>query len=415
MNLSFNKTHLYYYTVLFYAFGLDYLYIAIPSLNTILNSIVIGLILTALILYNLYLNHKISVKVAMLYGFAVIFLIISCSISNENAEYILENIISTNNIKNCLIIPLFFLTFKESKDASKILYKFSLFMLIYYFLIYYLYFVNADIEGNFYDSYGMYFGFVSCLFWVFVLQHAFRYKVTSDYIICIFMALMIISYGSRSVIIIMLSSVITFLFCYSDSQNLNRKVLISLLLLAIACICYLFFNQIIDFLIKILQNFSNLGRTLYFLKNSSKLSDLDGRDLIWSACVDEILENPFKIRGVGGAVQVILKRTGTGWYPHNIILEIVLQFGIIIGTFLLIELICSAIRTFCIKDQDEKYIILPFCIMSIITLMLSLTFWECLWFWTFMVLYLEFDSKDKYNINNERIHIVFSNKRILKW
>lgn len=400
-----NLSEFAFYIFMFYFFCLDYVYIVFPGLNSIINSKVLGIaVLVIAILMLLREINFIPARVILLYFMALFFIMISMIISDDNIAYILDSILTMNNVKQILLLPLCVYMTNDVYNFNSRMYKFSIFALFYYMIIYGLYFINANVEGGFYGTYGMLLGFQSTFFWLFILQHGFLKRSVFDFVFSVFTGLLIVSFGSRSVILVMCIAVVAYLYCYVGIENRKKKIAIVLSILTLGIVFYVYFDTVLQILIKLLSRFSNMGRTLSVLKNSEWLFDSDGRDEIWGTCIEEIIKNPLAVRGIGGDVRILTNSLGTGYYAHNFVLEILLEFGILIGAIVIFMYLRMIFRTFCIHNTEIKTALLPFAVMTVTVLFFSLTCWTCPWLWMYIVLYLCWGEK-QYRLLNMRIKI----------
>lgn len=378
-----------FYIFMFYYFCLDYVYIVWPGLNLIINSKVIGIAILIVTILMLLKNIRIiPAQGFFLYIMAFLFILFSMLISDDNRAYILDSVLTLNNTKQILLLPLCVYVTNDIHSFNSRIYRFSVFSLIYYLMVYGLYFVNANIEGGFYGTYGMQLGFQASFFWLFVLQHGFLKRNIVDFVLGALIGIIIVSFGSRSVILIMGIAIVAYLYFYVGMESSIKKTSIVLVILIISLMLYMNLDAVLHILVKLLSGFSNLGRNLWALKNSKWLFDSDGRNEIWSTCIEEIVKNPFSIRGIGGDVRVLTNSLGSSYYAHNFILEILMEFGILIGAIIIFLYIKMLLRTLSFHNTEIKIALLPFAVMTATVLSFSLTCWTCPWLWMYMVLYL---------------------------
>jgi O-antigen ligase len=81
-----------------------------------------------------------------------------------------------------------------------------------------------------------------------------------------------------------------------------------------------------------------------------------------------IKEKPFVGWGVGGEASLL------GTYPHNIFLELCLNFGLILGGVLCIILVVSILATFFASDGVNKDIFLIYLCTGFVPLLISATY-----------------------------------------
>ena len=374
-----------FYAIFFYAFGLDYLYAAFPQLNLIFNSIVVGVVILSLIVVNLTLKYKrIPLSLIAIYAVSVFFVLFSLLIQSGQS-FIWNEILTLHNIKLVVFIPLSLCVFSKY-DLVRLMNKISIFMLLYYFVIYKFYFSITSYETDFYAEYGMGYGFANTLFWVIYLRYCFQKGKVIYYLFAAFDALLIISFAPRSVILIMGAASFANVFIYWGADSKKKKLAMTVLLIFVAVMVFVFQNLLIDILIYLLQGFSNMGRTLWFLQNRSATFNADGRDFIWAACIKAIREHPLYIRGACGDILYLHGAIGIDFYAHNLYLEILMQFGLVLGGIIILWLIKGLVFCFRMKDKEWQAIILPFGIMSFVSLFFSMSFWACSWFWMYIVL-----------------------------
>ena len=109
------------------------------------------------------------------------------------------------------------------------------------------------------------------------------------------------------------------------------------------------------------------------------IADGSGRDEIWEAVVDSIKEGSIFGNGLYGDRPVVEPIHYVG-YCHNIILEMVSNFGIF-GVLILLKLILDAFRMiFLCKDKTYRELYIMFFVISC-QLFLSYSFWYVFEFW----------------------------------
>ena len=395
MKLKIKKNLIYNFLMIFYFFGLDYLYLCFPFLNYIINSKIVGTIIICVLLINLYKKKSaISYKVIWLYICYFLVIFFSYFSGTEiSRDYISNNLLTLNNIKYILLYPLFLITIGDLDEYNQHFVIISRFFAIYLTLVCLL---EMSSVADFYSTYGMWFGFVAMYFWIGILQNLFIKKNFFDAVIIVAFGIFVISSSSRSVILVMGFAIIAMVINYFGT-TLRKKIgaVVSLGIIGISI--YTFFDRIIDLLIRVLSNFNNLGRTLYYLKTN--IGDMDGRDFIWGICFDELISNPFKIRGIAGEVPVLYKNLGIAYGAHNIFFELLLDFGVLIGGLLLILFICIGIKgIFLIKDEKQKRLMLPIAVPTYIILFFSQSIFTLPWAFGFIVVYLQYRYSKKYRM-----------------
>ena len=68
-------------------------------------------------------------------------------------------------------------------------------------------------------------------------------------------------------------------------------------------------------------------------------------------------------------------------HPHQVFLEMLIDFGVIIGSIIIVWLLVSSVRMFTMKGQDEwKAVFLVFFARAC-QLLVSVTFWHSIGLW----------------------------------
>ena len=121
---------------------------------------------------------------------------------------------------------------------------------------------------------------------------------------------------------------------------------------------YLNFESIVRSLIVFGSNFGINSRTLSQIVEGSFLKSY-GRTNIRETLIAGITESPFIGYGLWGDRFVTLNYGhGKASYAHNIILEIITQFGVILGIFLIIALLWLIIKKIYYNNRSYYFVIL---------------------------------------------------------
>ncbi len=198
-----------------------------------------------------------------------------------------------------------------------------------------------------------------------------RVPVIGMGIVCLF----IIGFGSRGAIICVLLSLICFLLFVYSLMTTKSRVNIILIISILVIMVGLSYTSLFDFI----SNKLPVSRTIQYLLEGKFFTDESAsiRVNIISKCWNEIISHPFSIRGLltdrlilGEFYSAINYR---GYYAHNIIVEILYQFGLIIGSALVIYLVISFARSFykviMIGDRCIQ-IVYSACVASLIPFMM---------------------------------------------
>jgi len=182
-----------------------------------------------------------------------------------------------------------------------------------------------------------------------------------------------------------------FILIYALLMDYKYKGFKIFILLSVIIICYMLLQNP-ELFIKLSDFLKQNGlpsRTIRKIAEGILLDDT-GRRTIREAIYDMFL-NTRIIIGYGPLGDHIL----TGSYSHNLILEFLVSFGIILGPLLLIALFVSSIYVFLKKDNEWFAVYIIFLALSIPKLMISSSFWYEGTFWAMIAILVNMRSKIK--------------------
>lgn len=230
-------------------------------------------------------------------------------------------------------------------------------------------------------SYSVAFGYDVLTFALVFMYSALREKKLVYYIAAIADIVMILVAGSRGPVLFLGLFIALYYVMYTKRSR--KKGVIILLTIAGVCFVFMFYNQILDLAMSVLRRFNVSSRFIRMLK-SGKISNDNNRFEIWGAALDMIKANPFGY-GAMGSRHVIKDYIYAG-YPHSIIFEFLIDYGVFVGGFFLLSMFGYS---FCILFTNRKmewrgvYLVF-FC--SACSLFISLTYWSISAFWVCLAL-----------------------------
>lgn len=137
-----------------------------------------------------------------------------------------------------------------------------------------------------------------------------------------------------------------------------------------------FFNEILLLLDNLFRSFGISSRTLsLFMRGSIHLS---GRDRLYELVVPEILDSPFIGIGIAGDYRII------GNYVHNFFLEVLGNFGIIVGGIGIIMLLIWVFRLLFRSNKQVFGLISIWFSLGFVHLMVSSSYLVDIKFWIFL-------------------------------
>ncbi len=197
--------------------------------------------------------------------------------------------------------------------------------------------------------------------------------------------LIIISLGSRGAIMCIVVFAILKLLKFRSNRTF-KKLLSTYTLLCMTIVLLLNYKKFLHFLNEILLRLNIQSRTVsLFLRDEVHLS---GRNELFKQTISAIAENPIFGIGIGGD-RVILN----GIYVHNIFLEILSNYGIVIGGFFIILLLLVIVKSL-VSNNLKNYDLTIFWIsFGFVHLIVSGSYLIDIRFWIFIGLLINFTFK----------------------
>lgn len=359
---------------------------SIPGLstyNTSLNEI-ISLILLPFILISFYFARK---EIKFIFASFILFIIpiiwtfVFFEDNSGNLIEVLPKLLTVSYPMLCISYAIndYRRLFKTLIYASRIILIFAIFMQI-----------NIFIYGNVgaYDNtYSMSLGYYCVVPLGILLCNYSEMKSKIDYFLFISGILIILITGSRGPI---LSIGIVILYLYLKFNKLTRRnLIITIIILFSIVLGIVYFTQIIDFLINLLDSYNISSRTLIYIKYG-EIASLDSRIDLQT----DILNG---ISNIGVFGNGVLSQNRL----HNIFLENLFSFGYIIGAIFDASLIFIVfILLFRKFERIESYLLITFLSYAIVDACLNLTVLGKDIFWIFLGLFFAINSTRRKHIEN---------------
>ena len=229
------------------------------------------------------------------------------------------------------------------RDAITYIKKFQIIWIIYAFIG--LYYIPISSLGG----YNMSFGYNMLMPICITLYFLFLDKTIWNVVTSIIYTFAIVICGSRGALIcLVIYFMFLFLFMGNTFDTNNRKNLMRTLIRAtfiLILLLVIIFN--IENIASLLAKSFPDSRTIKMLQ-SGILNDA-GRNPIYSAFLSELNEHPFAIRGIFSdrifySNHIVNKPIDVANYPHNIWIEMSYQFGVFIGSGLLMIIIIMSVK-----------------------------------------------------------------------
>lgn len=203
-----------------------------------------------------------------------------------------------------------------------------------------------------------------------------KVKVTNILFVAIGL-IFLISLGTRGPVLCAIACVLIMLY---KKIGLTRILAVSCAI-GIAVSIFMSSTQYTIFMIKASDTLEDMGLSTRFIELmlAENLSDANGRDAIQDKLMGEVKENPYKIRGIYSDRQDTIGLIDTeystsyaeGTYAHNIIIEMLYDYGVIIGTILLLVILFFVVRIFYKNNLTVVYIPVVVVCCGLVHLLLS--------------------------------------------
>lgn len=158
----------------------------------------------------------------------------------------------------------------------------------------------------------------------------------------------------------------------------RRKYILAASVIVGVVIIWFGFPYLVSGLAAILEKLNLPSRTLTKLL-AGEITDDSNRHTIWDAAIKMIEQNPWGY-GAMGSRHVIYQYIYVA-HPHQFFLEVLIDFGIPIGSFIILWLAYHSVKLFFMKGLDEWKAVFLIFFARACQLLVSLTFWHSIALW----------------------------------
>lgn len=195
-------------------------------------------------------------------------------------------------------------------------------------------------------DYSMSGGYALVLQLLIVLDHYFKEKKIYDLIVVIIDFIVITIFGSRGPILCVFTLIALYVAFSHQLSSIKRISLVAVCAIVSLSI-FTYRINLINLLIDLTNKWGVQSRTIRMLLSNSLVND-SGRIALREYYYELINKKPIIGYGLMG-----------GWispdmYPHSIFVEILLSFGILLGSFLIVIMLLIAIRAVVINDDSTQ-------------------------------------------------------------
>lgn len=324
-------------------------YFAVQSINLfvkfVIGDIMIwvllsGGLLAVLLLFALptMIHRKAAIFVECEFGLIIIYLV-SFLGGNANSKDLFS--VAFNSITIFLPMGICALCIENRRQFLEKLYKIS--FIGQFLLIFTMYYTISSQDRN----YSISCSYALLLFLLVVFGKWFEQHKWYNLIMSVVDLLAILFFGSRGAIVCVVVFVII-LCTINPNIKLQRKVLYLLIIATLSLLIIFYFREIVIFLSNRLSVAGFSSRTLRLALQDELLIHDSGRKILYEFYIGQIQKRPIFGWGIlGGRIDL---------YPHNIYIELMLSFGIAIGTFVFVCLIIILIRGVLQKDRTNQLV-----------------------------------------------------------
>ena len=326
----------------------------------------------------IYVYKRKGITIIKIYTFFIILFLINALIHFENLEY-LQTVIFPFFF-TCLPAYLYVSSIVNFRNFEYIMYKIANLSFIFTIIILtcVLFGLGENIEYSMGLSYYMLFSLI-----IFTENFIEHYNII-DFLKVLTSFILIILLGARGPIFCF--GAYYFLKKYNFKERLSIGNIVSkiftLIVIVVLLFNYRYFLKIIyEFFY---NNFNIRSRTIELLINDIYHSS--GRDIIYSNMVANIKTHPLLGVGIAGDRAIM---GDSALYAHNIILEILVSFGIVIGSMIIILLFF--LMTFAIIKSNVKMynIIIIWISIGFISLLFSESYLREINFWIMLAILIK--------------------------
>lgn len=186
----------------------------------------------------------------------------------------------------------------------------------------------------------------------------------------------IVFYGSRGVLV----AIAAFgLYSILKSKMSSRGKLIGIGIGVLLLPVMIFYREILGWVYEVITDMGMSSRTLYLLLNNAGYNS--GRTDIWAQVMGEVVKSPFAIRGINADYLLV------GQYSHNIAIELVYSFGIVLGGAAVVYIALNCVRTLRLRWCPQTSLTILYFFSAFPLLLWSGSLWtnKEFWIWLFLI------------------------------
>lgn len=242
-------------------------------------------------------------------------------------------------------------------------------------------------RGNIFSSQGYSMGFsnIMCFITNVILIDFMLVKKEKKHVF--FIGILLISniyaimiFGSRGGFVGVAACFIVLLLKKKYNTSLKNQIIIKTTIILVILALVVFYKEILMVVYSIIKFLGQDSRTLYLAiympSYNSRRSDL------WISAFNIIEEAPLSIRGIAS------DRIGIGSYCHSLPIELIYDFGIILGSILFFGIVVGIIRTIIMSKSHFALTELMVLFGFFPVLLWTETIWNSMFFWAWFIIHI---------------------------
>ena len=221
------------------------------------------------------------------------------------------------------------------------------------------------------SSYNMNYGYTLLLFVCCFLFCAFERKSLPDLILALAGCFMIMCGGSRGPFLDV--AVFAAIYWAIRFRRSGRKIAFASGTALAAGAAAVLWRPLLTVLQALLDRLDIGSRTLRMMLNGTVAIN-NGRDVFWEASFKMIRDNPLGY-GAMGARHVLCGIHIVG-HPHNFFIEVLIEYGLVLGPLLIVLMLASSLRIFLMREDNGWQGIFLVFFANACQLLTSYTYWH---------------------------------------
>ena len=310
-----------------------------------------------------YFKKVLKITDIVFYLFVVLYFYACMFLYPKNKPY-LQDLSFIFLIKS---VPLFFIGISLNVNRSYNLLRFvsGLSIIILFIVLFYMGGMSEyELEGDEGEGMGKAYALLPCV--LFMIWDSFRNIGVANILLSILGVFLLLSLGTRGPVVCVLAFVLLYLLLFKEYKHPIRNRIV---ILSAGGILYTFLKPILLGIQGLIIASGASTRIVNSILEDT-FDDSSGRDNIYSFMWEQIIKDPLSGHGLAGD-----RASSYASWSHNFAIEILMTFGLIIGSAILVLLLWMLIKII-VKDLHSihtQFTILLFC-SSIVMLMLSSSF-----------------------------------------